>query len=58
MAANFQSEGFNKFTYTQIDYDRISPDSVHYLLKQGFDLFGLIEAGMAVDKTKGGDKWQ
>ena len=54
----FQSEGFNKFTYTQIDYDRISPDSVHYLLKQGFDLFGLIEAGMAVDKSKGGDKWQ
>ena len=24
----------------------------HYLLKQGFDLFGLIEAGLAIDKTK------
>jgi len=23
-----------------------------YLLKQGFDLFGLIEAGLAIDKTK------
>lgn len=24
----------------------------HWLLKQGFDLFGLIEAGLAVDKNK------
>lgn len=23
-----------------------------YLLKQGFDIFGLIEAGLAIDKTK------
>ena len=29
-----------------------SPYSFQYLLKQGFDLFGLIEAGLAVDKTK------
>lgn len=27
-------------------------DLTHYLLKQGFDLFGLIEMGLAVDKTK------
>lgn len=27
-------------------------DITHYLLKQGFDMFGLIEAGLAVDKTK------
>lgn len=27
-------------------------DLTHYLLKQGFDLFGLIEANLAVDKTK------
>lgn len=29
-----------------------SPYSFSYLLKQGFDLFGLIEAGLAMDKTK------
>jgi len=35
------------------------PDSItnaaaafHYLLKQGFDLFGLIPDGLAIDKTK------
>lgn len=26
-----------------------TPDSFHYLLKQGFDLFGLIDAGLAID---------
>lgn len=26
--------------------------SAAYLLKQGFDLFGLIESGLAIDKTK------
>lgn len=32
----------------------ILKEAVHiaYLLKQGFDLFGLIEAGQAIDKTK------
>jgi hypothetical protein len=29
-----------------------NPVTWHYLLKQGFDLFGLIEANLAVDKTK------
>lgn len=42
----------NKFTYTQIDFDRLSPSAMHYLRKQGFDLFGLIPEGLAVDKTK------
>lgn len=28
------------------------PDVLLYLLKQGFDLFGLIESGLAIDKTK------
>ena len=32
--------------------DMIASEQFHYLLKQGFDLFGLIEAGLAVDKTK------
>jgi len=29
------------------------PTSFHYLLKRGFDLLELIEAGLAIDKTKG-----
>jgi hypothetical protein len=29
-----------------------NPSAWHFLLKQGFDLFGLIEAGLAIDKTK------
>lgn len=29
-----------------------TPEMVLYLLKQGFDLFGLIENGLAIDKTK------
>jgi hypothetical protein len=26
-----------------------TPNTFHYLLKQGFDLFGLVDAGLAVD---------
>lgn len=26
-------------------------DSMHYLLKKGFDIFGLIDAGLAIDST-------
>lgn len=29
-----------------------TPESVLYLIKQGFDIFGLIEAGLAIDKNK------
>jgi hypothetical protein len=28
----------------------LSPDQTHYLLSSGFDLFGLIDAGLAVEK--------
>lgn len=31
---------------------RLSFELTQYLLKQGFDLFGLIESGLAIDKTK------
>lgn len=27
-------------------------ESIRYLLSKGFDLFGLIQAGLAIDKTK------
>lgn len=30
----------------------LPPDDFHYLLSRGFDLFGLIDAGLAIDKTK------
>jgi hypothetical protein len=30
----------------------LSPKTFTYLLKQGFDIFGLIENGEAIDKTK------
>lgn len=29
-----------------------TPDITRYLLSKGFDLFGLIDAGLAIDKTK------
>ena len=32
--------------------ENLFPEEVRILLKQGFDLFGLIEAGLALDKTK------
>jgi hypothetical protein len=32
--------------------DYCSPQSVRYLLSRNFDLFGWIEAGLAIDKTK------
>lgn len=33
-------------------YGTWHPEEMKYLLKQGFDLFGLIESGLAIDKTK------
>jgi hypothetical protein len=33
-------------------YSRYSPKIFLYLLSKHFDLFGLIEAGLAIDKTK------
>jgi hypothetical protein len=29
----------------------ITPKFMHYLLQKGFDMFGLIESGQAIDKT-------
>lgn len=36
------------------DWIPISARSTHWLISKGFDLFGLIEAGLAIDKTKEG----
>lgn len=48
---------FDALTVADEDMDkRLGPGwyfmAIQYLLKQGFDLFGLIEAGLAIDKTK------
>jgi len=52
-----QMEGYDSIgDYSSCYHEGISfrPEQFQYLLKQGFDLFGLIEAGLAVDKTKEG----
>lgn len=41
-----------------LNLDIGNPTVWSYLLKQGFDLFGLIEAGLALDKTKINQKAQ
>ena len=48
--ANFM-EAINKGSKYVIDY-RNSFEITRYLLSRHFDLFGLIEAGLAIDKTK------
>lgn len=42
---------FNGEDYETGDFMKVI-SLVPYLLKQGFDLFGLIDAGLALDKTK------
>lgn len=36
----------------QLRFYTFAPETFRYLLSQGFDLFGLIEEGLAIDKTK------
>lgn len=36
----------------QLKHYTFSPEAFRYLLSKGFDLFGLIDAGLALDKTK------
>lgn len=36
----------------KVQFDSWSPYVTVYLLSKGFDLFGLIEEGLAIDKTK------
>lgn len=35
--------------YSNVSF--LEPPEFHYLLSRGFDLFGLIDAGLAIDKT-------
>lgn len=34
------------------EYEKLRPTAFSFLLSKGFDLFGLIDAGLAIDKTK------
>jgi hypothetical protein len=34
------------------EYEKLTPKAFTQLLQWGFDLFGLIESGLAIDKTK------
>ena len=42
----------NEQQYKHAYLTQLSPDQFLYLIKQGFDLFGLIEAGLAISKPK------
>lgn len=45
-------ENLDHISSGTLSFSRFNANQFHYLLKQGFDLFGLIEANLAVDKTK------
>lgn len=45
-----EETGLNKFY--EYGHHTLAPLEFVYLLSQGFDLFGLIKAGLAIDKTK------
>lgn len=47
-----QYEGQRRMWGKSVRISEISAHQFHYLLKQGFDLFGLIESGEASDATK------
>lgn len=51
---SFLDDGRAVFTDEDGEFARegLTPKSFHYLLSKHFDLFGLIEAGLAIDKTK------
>lgn len=48
--SGFKSDGSHYVTGT-LSFTRLSSEQFTYLLKQGFDLFGLIDAGLAITKT-------
>lgn len=51
IAYSLYKDGNHKATGT-LSFTRLNPVQTLYLLKQGFDLFRLIEKGEAIDKTK------
>lgn len=47
----FDESGNHVMTGT-ISSESLNPEQFQYILSKGFDLFGLIEAGLAINKTK------
>lgn len=47
---DFKTSGFAGDKY--IDFNRTNAETITYLFSKDFDLLGLIESGLAIDKTK------
>jgi hypothetical protein len=47
----WQSDHYRKGQRHNTWYESFEPEGTRYLLSRGFDLFGLIPAGLALDKT-------
>jgi hypothetical protein len=47
----WQSDHYRKGQRHNTWYESFEPEGTRYLLSRGFDLFGLIAAGLALDKT-------
>lgn len=45
----WQGDGVEEYNDLYVYYDLLTPKQFVYLLKQGFDLFGLLDAGLAID---------
>lgn len=55
IAVNYSIDAGDEGVYNQryvVDFNVFTPTHFHYLLRQHFDLFGLIDAGLAVDANK------
>lgn len=49
---DFTYHSSNRVRQGSLRFDELEPKDFTWLLSKGFDLFGLIEAGLAIDKTK------
>lgn len=47
----WKSDHYRKGQLHNTWYEQFEPEGTRYLLSKGFDLFGLIEAGLAIDAT-------
>lgn len=45
----WSGDGVSEYNEYFVDFSQMKADQFHYLLSKGFDLFGLIDAGLAVD---------
>lgn len=45
----WHGDGVSEYNEYFVYFNQLQSNQFHYLLKQGFDLFGLIDAGIAID---------